>query len=137
VGDARNRDDLRSGVRGLDPHTPASIVDIGLGVGTGGQPGIFMAETITSGITQVRLGSQNAFAVNTFYKGAYAYAADNFAFSEGGNSPGTDLSGALPTSITVMQIGFRENFAFLNGHIKRLAYYAERKSNAKLQVLST
>jgi hypothetical protein len=78
---------------------------------------------------------QNA-ANLTEYKMAAAWAANDFATAVGGNAAVTDTSGTLPT-VTTLEVGVNQANNYLNGHIKRLAYYASRKTNAELQVLST
>lgn len=83
-------------------------------------------------------------AVNTFHNAAFGWDAalagtsymtwNGLSSSQGsGNSAAINLSGASP-----MRIGRRpDEVVFLNGHIKRLAYYASRKTNAQLEALST
>ncbi len=78
---------------------------------------------------------QNA-ANLTEYKMAAAWAANDFATAVGGNAAVTDTSGTLPT-VTTLEVGVNQANNYVNGHIKRLDYYAVRKSNAELQVLST
>jgi hypothetical protein len=71
------------------------------------------------------------------YKTATAWAANDVAFSRDGRTAVTDASATLPT-VTSLKIGRNViNAAYVNSHIKRLAYYASRKTNAELQVLST
>jgi len=83
-------------------------------------------------------------AINTFHNAAFGWDAalagtaymtwNGLSSSQGaGNSAAINLSGASP-----MRIGRRPDAeVLLNGHIKRLEYYAARKSNAQLQALST
>jgi hypothetical protein len=70
-------------------------------------------------------------------KVAVAYATGNYASSLNGAAAVTNAS-ALVNTATNLYIGmFSTGIGQLNGHIKRLDYYAVRKSNAELQVLSS
>jgi hypothetical protein len=64
---------------------------------------------------------------------AAAVKANDFAFIAQGGVLKTDSSGLMPVGVVALNLsGFG-----LNSHIKRLDYYAVRKTNAELQVLST
>jgi hypothetical protein len=79
-----------------------------------------------------------ALALNILYKQAFAFAANDFAACRGGGTVVTDTSGAMPSGITTLR--FRRESADdsnFSGWIKRFAYYASRKTDAELQVLST
>jgi hypothetical protein len=68
-----------------------------------------------------------------------AVALNDVAASLNGAAVVTDTSVTLPVGIDRLRIGSNEpgTAGFMGGHIKRLAYYASRKTNAELQVLST
>jgi hypothetical protein len=70
-------------------------------------------------------------------KMAYAYAVNDYAISKNGGAVGSDTLGALPVGVDRLQIGTVAGGNYANGHIKRLNYYAVRKTNAELVVLST
>lgn len=71
------------------------------------------------------------------HKQAAAWQANDFTYYTAGVQRGTpDVSGSIPT-VTSLRIGLDRGAAVLNGHIKRLDYYAVRKTNAELQVLSS
>jgi hypothetical protein len=73
----------------------------------------------------------------TTNKAAAAWKLNDFAGSLNGAAVATDASGTMPTP-TELKLNPRLIASTLgNIHIKRLAYYASRKSNAELQVLST
>jgi hypothetical protein len=76
--------------------------------------------------------------INTFGKGATAYKVDDFGFSWNGAAALTDTSTALPT-ILALYIGGNGGLAtnFLNGHIRRIAYYPRRLANAELQGITS
>jgi hypothetical protein len=75
-------------------------------------------------------------AINT--KAAHAYKADDSAASLNGSAAVKDTTVTVPSGITTLHVGRGTSTStYLNGHIKRLAYYASRKTDAELQVLST
>jgi hypothetical protein len=68
---------------------------------------------------------------------AIAYATGDYAASLNGAAVVATAS-VLVNTATALYIGmFSTGTRQLNGHIKRLDYYAVRKTNAELQVLST
>jgi hypothetical protein len=68
---------------------------------------------------------------------ALAAKQDDFAFSFNGGTVATDSSGAMP-SADRMRIGARaDTGTVLNGHIRKIAYFPKRLSNALLQALTT
>lgn len=68
------------------------------------------------------------------YKQALAYKVDDFATAANGASALTDTSGTVPTSMTTLGIGgaIYTSSVQLNGHIRRIAYFPRRLSNAEL-----
>jgi hypothetical protein len=90
--------------------------------------GTFLADPTTS---------NNSAPTNTFGKGATAYKADDFGFSWNGNAALTDTSLTLPT-VQKLDIGSNGAVAgnFLNGTIRRLAFYPQRLPNAQLVALT-
>ena len=77
--------------------------------------------------------------VNTI---ATAYSVNDFAASRNGGTVVTDTSGAVPASLSQMNIGTDERSQtptsfYSNRCIKSLRYYKKRLANAKLQTLST
>jgi hypothetical protein len=98
---------------------------------------------IYNGSSQVSgLNSGSALTLNTFSRGAFAYKTNDFAKSTNGATVSTDTSGVLPVGVTGISIG---NFTygwvgasnFLNGTIKKLAYYRKRLTNSQLQNLTS
>jgi hypothetical protein len=67
-------------------------------------------------------------------KVAGAYQVNNFAISANGGNVLTDTSGTIPV-VDRMRIGDRGGVT-LNGHIRRIAYYPRRLSNAELQAIT-
>jgi hypothetical protein len=73
---------------------------------------------------------------------ATAYSVNDFAASRNGGTVVTDTSGAVPASLSQMNIGTDERSQtptsfYSNRCIKSLRYYKKRLVNAKLQTLST
>jgi hypothetical protein len=76
---------------------------------------------------------------NTIYKTALAFKPNDAAFTANGASVQTDSSVTVPDGITEAAIGrsVGGGTAFLNGHIRKLAYWPRRLSNTLLQQLTT
>jgi hypothetical protein len=66
-------------------------------------------------------------------KYAGAYKTDNFGFSVGGGTAGTDPTGAVPSGVIKLELGAGSSSNYLNGHIAAFKYWRVRLSNAKLQ----
>jgi hypothetical protein len=79
------------------------------------------------------------FTSGTFVKLAGTYKANDFSASFNSSSHTTDASGALPVSIVQMEIGRlgSSQAEYINGTIKKIAYYPKRLTNAELQGLTT
>jgi hypothetical protein len=87
------------------------------------------------GVTQATPASAGSGVLRN--KAAFAAKLDDFAISVNGSAAVTDTSGTMPTP-TELKLNPRMISGLTgNLHIKRLAYYASRKTNAELQVLST
>jgi hypothetical protein len=97
----------------------------------------------TTGVTNIADAgvSQGALsaAMGASVKAAFAYTLNDFAMSIDGAAVTPDVSGTVPGGITTLGVGIFTNVPsrWWNGHIKRLDYYAVRKTNAELVVLST
>lgn len=71
------------------------------------------------------------------YKSAAAYRVNDFQHSVNGGLGTADTLGSVPV-VNTMRIGLRaSNLQHLNGHLRRLAYYPKRLTNAQLQSLTT
>lgn len=87
---------------------------------------------VASFSTEAQLGAGGS-AIGV-QKIAFAFAANDFALSENGAAVLTDTSGSLPT-VSALGIGsLTTNVG--SGHIRRIAYYPRRLTNAELQALS-
>jgi len=68
-----------------------------------------------------------------------AYAVNDFAASRNGGAVVTDSAGALPVSLTQLNIGTDDRLSaiyYTSGHIKSISYYNTRLTNAQLQAVS-
>jgi hypothetical protein len=99
------------------------------GDGTGSTFSVFNAGAAQAVLT----GS----TVSTGGKVAGAYTANDFSFCVNGGTVSTDTTGTPPTDIAVLRLGaFGGNPTFLNGHLRSIAYFNNRLSNAQLQALT-
>jgi hypothetical protein len=75
---------------------------------------------------------------NSSAKTAGAFATDDFACSVNGGAAATDTSGAIATSYSRLNIGtnYNSSVGFINGTIKKLAFYPKRLTNAELQAIT-
>jgi len=77
-----------------------------------------------------------ATSLNATIKAAYAVKANDLAGSANGGAAVTDTSATLP-SVSTLYLGARSNGTGpLNGHLRRLAVYPRRLTNAQLQALT-
>lgn len=81
----------------------------------------------------------SSFSINTNYRVAYAYKANDFGMCANGGTVQTGSSGAIPT-VSYMSIGVEHTGTTpvnaLDGYIKKIAYYPKRLSNAELVELT-
>lgn len=64
-----------------------------------------------------------------------AYKRDDFALGADNGFPIVDTSGAVPTGMNRMLIGYGEG-SVLNGHVRRLTYWGKRLNNSTLQQIT-
>jgi hypothetical protein len=89
-----------------------------------------------SGSLQIDIPINNVLSLTTATRAALAYAANNTNFAANGTVGTTDTSCFVPT-VDRMGIGrVNTSGAFLNGTIRRIAYYPVRLSNQQLQALT-
>jgi hypothetical protein len=90
-----------------------------------------------SGSAEVADLTGDALAANTEKIHAIAYNLNDFAMSEDGDAVVTDSVGAVPASLTVLEIGSATGSDnFLNGHISYLAYCPRRLLNDTLVAIA-
>ena len=74
---------------------------------------------------------------NVTFNVAGAYKLNDFATARNAGAVVTDTSGIVPIGLNVLNIGAREDLIeFLNGHIKKIAYYPQRLTNSELQAFT-
>ncbi len=121
--------------------TTARILQIGDGTGNNRVDNFMAANQFAvfvqaSGSTQVTGSATGILAANVFGKVSFAYKTNDFAWLLNAGAVSTDASGVVPT---VYQIGIGRRLdsgTFLNGTIRRIAYYPLRLTNAQLQALT-
>jgi len=74
--------------------------------------------------------------LNSPFKMVGAYKVNDFAGAKDGGTVQTDTSGTVPSGIVQLGIGNRLSGPYMNGHIRTIAYYNTRLSNAQLQQLT-
>jgi len=101
----------------------------GYGGGIVGSAGVAGSYTSTT--------SAGSYTANANVKAAYAYAAGDQAVSLNGGAVGAG-SFALPTGLTTLRLGIDAGgTVFTSGHIRRIAYWPTRRTNAELQSITT
>lgn len=93
-----------------------------------------------NGVSQASLVNTYTQLANTFTKTASAYKENDFGLSTNGLTAQTDNSGQIPT-VTSFSIGSLNSSwsaagNYLNGTIRRIAYYPTRLPDATLQALT-
>jgi len=93
-------------------------------------------QVVDGGVVQANLQPSPTIPFDgTVFNFASAYKLNDFASSTGGVAL-TDTSGTLPT-VTQMVIGSTGSGAFLSGHIRRIAYFPRRLSDAELTSITS
>jgi len=92
-------------------------------------------EVNSGGAAQASMSVATA-SLNVAYKQAIAYAANDFAYTCNGGTVQTDTSGTVPT-VDRLSLGvqFTSN-NWLNGYLRKVAYYPTRLANTQLQALT-
>jgi hypothetical protein len=90
---------------------------------------------LVNNTNQAALGTASVFAAGSFGKHAAVYKPNDFAFTSNGSAVLTDTDGILPV-VTQLQLGAYAT-VFSNVHIRKVAYYPIRATNAQLQALTS
>jgi hypothetical protein len=95
-------------------------------------------QSFVNSVGQADIVQAGAITPNQFVRIGAVYKVNDFALYSAGTLVGTDTSGTVPTFITVFNIGSRlaGTNAFLNGTIRKLAYYPTRLTNAQLSAIT-
>ena len=95
------------------------------------------SQVSSGGILQTDLSPTNIIAANQVIKLISAIAINNYATTGNGGSVQTDLSVNLPT-VSQINIGYRlDSLKYINGHIRKIAYYPRRLTNSELQAITS
>jgi hypothetical protein len=93
--------------------------------------------TTTNGSAQADIGLGSANSQNTLYKSSYVYKTNDFSGTVNSGTVATDSSGTVPTGLSQALIGKSASGEYLNGTIRKLAYYPFRVTNTQLQALTS
>jgi hypothetical protein len=116
----------------LDDGSLADRISLSTSGGSGYRFRIDVVDNSISQWQNANVGEGTQFPISVIA----AYKINDFAATLNGGAVQTNTSGTVPT-INQLVIGNRAGGnAFLNGHIRRIAYYPTRLSNAQLQALT-
>lgn len=93
-----------------------------------------LAVTVAS-VGQAAVTGTNNVVANTIYRLAGAYATNDFRArmsSSLGANPADDSSGTVPTGAFTVGVGNSNSAAFIDGYIRRLAWFNVAQSNAQM-----
>jgi len=90
-----------------------------------------------SNVDQASNSFTGAYTPGTIRTVATTYKVNDFAVASNGVlSGGTDVSGNVPTTLNMLNIGFNTSSDVLNSHIRSISYYPVRWANAQLPSLT-
>jgi hypothetical protein len=85
----------------------------------------------------INLSSGVSVSANIYAKSAFAFGADGKAISVNGSTPVVSANTTAPTASTQLSLGnWPGGSYYINGHIKRVAYYPRKLSSAELSALT-
>jgi hypothetical protein len=133
-GSSSNKPNALNALVSIDDTTADERIQIRRGT----QFNVLNIVTATGGSPQASLDTSNGTwaSPTEFKKIAYALKQNDLAVSMGGAAALTDTSATLPT-VTRMVIGFGPNSQYVNGHIRKIAYWPKRLTNTLLEQLTT
>jgi len=102
--------------------------------------GVLRNVTFSSSSAQAAMSTGAIGTVGAVNKVAGGYKVNDFAVSRNGGSVVTDTLGAVPLSISQLDIGRNPNAVastYVSGYLRRITYYPRRLSNAELQTITT
>lgn len=114
----------------LDNGSDGTVVAHGAGT-TGGTFANRVAFT-----TDVSMVFTGVSAAQTIVKQAGAYRLNDYAGSRNGSAVITDTAASMPVGLSGVRLGSRGADSWLNGWIRKVAYYPQRLSNAQLMQLT-
>lgn len=117
----------------LNDSTVNNIINSIASNGSGTASNYF--EITTGGSLQAQLGASGSYT-STSQTSAGSYKVNDIAFSKNGAAALTDTTALIPV-VNRLEIGVANSSFYLNGTIKRIAYYPTRLSNQQLQSLTS
>ena len=90
----------------------------------------------TASVNAGRIDASASFSANTITKAICAYGTNDRAVTTGGTSPTTSATVYTIPTVNKLDIGSSSSINFLNGTIRRIAYYPVRLANTTLQALT-
>jgi hypothetical protein len=96
-----------------------------------------MATTIKSGGSLVASFSGSGFLPNTKYKVALCYKVNDFVLYANGSLIGSDTTGAVPLSMSILHIGSEVGNFYQAGLVNQVALFPTRLTNDELASLTT
>ena len=120
-------------VASVSDGTGSNKMDFAIASAGGAGPYLFV---VANGTNQVTTNA-GTYTSNTNYKWAGAYKINNYAWSKDGGSVISDTDALVPVvnQLRIAQDGAGGNP--FNGHIRKIAYYPKRLTNAELQGLTS
>lgn len=116
----------------VNDTTGNNLIGIGLS-----NANIYRGIVVTSGTTVASMTAGGVGVIGQVYSQAMAYKLNDFALAGGGVMRGTDTAGAVPVVTQASFNGSSGTSNLFNGHIRRIAYYPTRLTNAQLQSLTS
>ena len=98
--------------------------------------GTFAYQSVVSSSTIVNDTPSPAWTTGTTYKMCGAYILNSYASAVNGNTNTLDTSATVPTVDRCTLGALGSNIQPLNGHLRYLAYYPQRLTNAEVQAFS-
>jgi len=121
-----------TGITSILDNTAANAIQVFYRVS-----GISGAQVTTASVNVLDANNGVVIAANAAAKIAVGYKQNDFAASTNATSAITWTSGSVPSGVNKMQIGLSAPGVYLNGYIRRIAYYPRRLSNSELQAITS
>lgn len=119
-----------------DDGTDNNRITLSLSNGSGPSRGFVSIGTGGAALANLTSGA-TPYVPNSIRKIAYGVKGGDYAFTANSNTAATSTQAGVPTGVANLRIGcLRGPQFFLNGHIRKLAFYPARLSNAHLQALT-
>ena len=82
------------------------------------------------------INEQGPIADGNYHKKSYGFKKDDFSVCYDGSLLLNSINGEMPLSVNSFYLDDGTNSRYLNGHVKKLAYYPQRLTNEQLQNLT-